>query len=80
MRRKGQELLTETKIKLMKRNKNRGSRQSIYYGVGEEGKCVGIENKKQQINALEFNVPAARLSHPVPLKTGTCCVLHCGKG
>jgi hypothetical protein len=27
--------------------------------------------QKQQISALEFNVPAARLSHPVPFKAGT---------
>ena len=32
----------------MKRNKNLGSRQSLYYGVGEEGKCVGIQNKNSR--------------------------------
>jgi hypothetical protein len=48
MSRKGQGLLTETKLKLMKRNKNRGSRQSVYYGVGEEGECVGIQNKNSR--------------------------------
>jgi len=32
----------------MKRNKNRGSRQSVYYAAGEEGKCVGIQNKNSR--------------------------------
>jgi len=41
--------------------------------------CRGSK-QKQQISALEFNVPAAKLSHPVPFKAGTCSVLHCGKG
>ena len=39
------------------KNKNRGSRQSVYYGVREEGKCVGIQNKNSRSAPSSLTFP-----------------------